>query len=424
MRSEKLGGASLGIFFGVFFLVGCASLGLMLGSLTLPDLRANLNFQKTTCKVLDRRIDVSEDGMMPVYRPELEIEYEVGGTAYRRWAFDSTHMYQTDADACQQMLDQFETGKTYPCWYDPRNAFDVVVVRGHRWYAWLALMLPASFLAIGGAGLVFTLLTWNKSSERRAVWARRAARFDPFEMSGAEAQFPTVPTDTHITNSPGTRLAYRLPLAIPGWQMLGMLLAAVFWNGVVLIFVSMAAEKHWAGVPDWSFTLLLMPFIGVGAGLIALVVRQVRGRTTIGATILEIDEHPLVPGRRYRVFLAQSGQVTFEQYQLSLVCDEEVKYLQGTNLRMAQHRTCEHVLLSHRNLSVTHESRFETQVEFAVPQEAMHSFQSTHHRIGWKLEVRARVAGQVEINRQFLVVVSPALPTRRPSARVEQPQTV
>ncbi|MBS0210586.1 MAG: DUF3592 domain-containing protein [Planctomycetes bacterium] len=423
MRSDKLGGASLGVFFAGFFLAGCIWLGMIIGGLTLPDLHANLNYQETTCTVLDTGRDEQIVDGQSEYRPKIEIEYEVAGTRYRRWAFDVAGIYQTDPALADEIRARFETGKTYPCWYDKDDPSVVVLERGHRWFAWLALVMPASFIAIGGAGLAYSLVTWNKSAERRAAFARRAAEFDPFDQQGDAQSFPNVPSDAHITNSPGTRMSFRLPLAVPSLHLAGLIAACIFWNGLTLVFVSMAIQKHWAGAADWGFTLTLLPLLAVGGVLIALAIRQVRGKAAIGQTIIEIDDHPLVPGGKYSLFLAQSGQLRFDDYRLLLVCEEEVKYLQGTNLRTAAHRTYEHEIARHEPLSITHDNRLEDQLEFEIPPSAMHSFQSGHHRIVWKLVVSAHAAGCPDLTRQYSIIVSPAFPARRTPLHALRTQT-
>ena len=77
-----------------------------------------------------------------------------------------------------------------------------------------------------------------------ALLTQRAAQLDLFEVDASQPRtFPTVPADSNLTNSPGTTLAYRLPPAVTsGWRLLAVLAASLLWNGVVAIFIVMAAH--------------------------------------------------------------------------------------------------------------------------------------------------------------------------------------
>ena len=110
------------------------------------------------------------------------------------------------------MLDRFEVGEEYPCWYDPIDPHRAVLVRGYSGWLYLSLLIPLSFIVIGGGRLIYTLVHWNSSAERRSLAEQRAAQVDLFEGPVDEREFPTVPADANLTNSPGTTLAYRLPI--------------------------------------------------------------------------------------------------------------------------------------------------------------------------------------------------------------------
>ena len=82
----------------------------------------------------------------------------------------------------QAILDQFEIGQEYPCWYDPIDPHRVVLVRGYSPWLYVSLLIPLSFMIIGGGRLIYTLFHWNTSDERRALLTQRAAQLDLFEV--------------------------------------------------------------------------------------------------------------------------------------------------------------------------------------------------------------------------------------------------
>lgn len=410
MRSDKLGGASLGLFFLFVFLAGCVALGVCLVEVTIPDWRAKHKFVETTCEILERRVVEEGQPASLRYRPEFHIRYEVGGHTYQVWTYELPRLSTTDLPASEALISQFEVGRRYPCWYDPFDPAQAVLVREYNLFAWLLLLLPASFIVLGGGGLVYTLLNWGKSAERRSAWAQRAAELDPFHDERAIAdKFPNLPGLENLTNSPGTRLAYRLPSATPSWKLIGTLLLCLFWNGTVAVFSIIAVKSYADHEPEWFLTIVLVPFVFVGIGLAVLVIRQLLAMTAAGPTIVEIDRHPLRPGGRYRLFFAQAGRLAFESLSVWLVCDEEAVYRQGTNVRSESRRVYSGQVARHERFVVKPEKPFEAECEFEVPHTAMHSFKSEHNAISWKLLVSGDVVEWPALERAYFVTVYPDL---------------
>ena len=97
-------------------------------------------------------------------------------------------------------------------------------MRGYQWWIWPALLVPASFVAIGMGGLVYTVIYWGKSARTPRGRGPEAARVGTLRSAARRRpeDFPYIPDCSEITSSPGTRLAYRLPLAqSPGWTLSG-----------------------------------------------------------------------------------------------------------------------------------------------------------------------------------------------------------
>ena len=71
-----------------------------------------------------------------------------------------------------------------------------------------------SLVVTGAVGSVYSAILTGTSAERRAAIAKRAITSDLLvESQQSPKDFPCVPKDTNWKNSPGIRLAYRLPIA-------------------------------------------------------------------------------------------------------------------------------------------------------------------------------------------------------------------
>jgi len=411
--SKKLGSAGEALFFAVFFLLGCVGLMVMVAALVIPEWRANHEFARDTCVVRQTRIGRKQGDDGALYRPEVQIEYQIDGETYRIWTYDIHTIrgsgYGTARDDVRATLDRFAPGEHYVVYYDLSDPNVAVLVRGSSWWVWLSLLVPLSFILIGGGGLVYTLFTWGKSAERRAAIVKKAPRLDALVNHKAAApDFPHVPRPTNITDSPGTRLTFRLPVAgSPVWALFVWLTACLLWNGIVSIFVTIVISSFLQGDPDWFMTIFIIPFVLIGIGLIAFFVRQFVVATGVGPTLVEISDQPLFPGERYRLFLSQTGRLKMKCLELLLVCDEETTYRHGTDTRTETQRVCGQSLFRREGFEVAGGTPFETECDLEVPAGAMHSFKSKHNEITWKIVVRGSPARWPDFERSFPVIVYP-----------------
>ncbi len=412
--SKRLGSYGELFFYGIFLVLGAGSFYLLLINLIWPEWQANRHFVEHQCEVVNRIVTpVQYDGRTR-YRPEILIRCEIDGQPYATWTYDISSNSNTgvglfDRAEAEAIVAQFEIGKQYYCWYDPARPQTVILVRGYSWWMWLLLIVPASFALFGSVGVVRAALHSSASAERRASIASKAASIDLLNDGAARGiDFPNIPPQFHVTDSPGTHLAYRLPVdASTGWQLAGMWGVCLLWNGIVVWLVAMNVGNHFAGHGDWLLSAMLLPFGVAGIGIFVHCLRQSRFATAMGPTRLEISGHPLYPGRSYELYLSQAGRMELQQLTVTLVCDEQATYRQGTDTRTETRCVYEETIYARTKLSVGADRLFEDTCQFAIPESAMHSFRSAHNQIQWKLVVQAELSTPFDYERRFPIVVYP-----------------
>ena len=407
--SPALGNVGEALFWAVFLLLGCGGTVMVFSSFIVPEWRVNNEFVETTCQVLDKKISETKGEDGPLYRPDIKIEYEVDGVTHRDWRYDIHRAYSGGKEYAEEAIAPFALNHRYPCWYDPMNPGVAVLLRGYRWWIWLVFTVPVSFVVIGAGGLVYKLLNRGKSAECRAAMAQRIGERDFFGANGrGQRDYPFVPQGADTTNSPGTRLRFRLPMATsPGWALFGTLAFCIFWNGIVSVFVGIAVHSHLAGDPEWFLTFFIIPFVLVGIGAIVMFFRQLLITTGVGPTLMEISGHPLQPGEQYRLFVSQSGRLTVNALRVSLVCEESATYRQGTNTRTETREVYRRQLYHREGFEVESGFPFEQEMDMEVPAGAMHSFKAEHNEINWVLAVEGDVARWPDYKRRFSVIVRP-----------------
>lgn len=280
----------------------------------------------------------------------------------------------------------------------------------HGWWPWFAMLIPIALVGYGATGLVKLLWQNIASSERRAAVVQKAT---DWELPGGPAKpprppLPTVPPIDAVTDSPGVRLAYRLPIdAASGWVSLTMAAVCIAWNTLVAVFVYRVIQLHISGRPNWLLTWLMVPFVMAAGWTLFALVRQVLVDIAVGTTRVEVSQHPFYAGGTFQGFVSQTGRLHVRWFQVQLVCEEQAIYQQGTDTRRATDVVYRATAFGQRKFDITPAHAFEAAFDINVPESAMHSFVSTHNAVQWTILVRARMARWGEFERRFPIFVYP-----------------
>lgn len=274
---------------------------------------------------------------------------------------------------------------------------------------WVMVLVLSSFMLLGGGGVLWTWLHAGTSPERRSALAKRAAAFDPTVAPSAQRpRLPNIPSDANLTNSPGIKQRYRLPVVqSPAWRLMFATVFCVIWNISAGILVIVAVTGFLRTKPDWFLTIFTIPFLLIGGWSVYDFVRQWLLHAGIGPTNVEISDHPLQPGRGYPVYLSQSGRLTMKALAVNLVCEEAATYRQGTDIRIEQKRVFDRQIYRQTDFRIAPGMPFEHEFRLEIPPDAMHSFQSEHNAINWKLVVHGEADAWPPFERCFPMIVYP-----------------
>ena len=274
---------------------------------------------------------------------------------------------------------------------------------------WLMVLVLASFVVIGGWGVFRTVLQLGASVERRSAMASRAAGLDIIrDALASPKEYPTIPRDAQLTNSPGVTLAFRLPVAQSStWKLSFATLFSLVCIGLTSVLLVVAIDSHVRGNPEWSLTVFLVPLLGVDVWAVVVFVRELWDHTRIGPTCVEISDHPLRPGQEYAIYLSQAGRLSLRALEMSLICQEEATYHQGTDIRREMRVVKEQTIFAREGVRAMPGAPLEIQEALRVPDNAMHSFQSAHNAVHWKLVVKGQPESGPAFVRSFPVVVYP-----------------
>ncbi|MEM9644027.1 MAG: hypothetical protein AAF989_03445 [Planctomycetota bacterium] len=280
---------------------------------------------------------------------------------------------------------------------------------------WLFIFLSVVAMITGVAGLLFRLSRLGASTERRSAIRARAKQL---EMIGPTAdqvpKLPSVPRGRRLTDSPGERQTYRLASDSDEAGIAGPAALALLWNAAWFVLLAVVLSGLWYSRPRWVLTGLLVPGAAIGYLVLRRFISQLKRQVGLGATIVEVSDHPLVPGESYRLHVSQMGRLRLKTLKISLTCQEEAFFRQGTDVRVERHEAFHQVLLEESNLRVDPRRPWQQQLRLELPPHVMHSFVGSHNAIRWKIVVSGVSRPWPSFCRSFPVVVHPpGLPVKR-----------
>lgn len=130
------------IFYAV--LIVCSLLCIKLVySFILPEKHVKQDFQMTYCNILARKISYSGQRVNK-YRADFLVKYNIYDQEFIVWASGSgiKNAYLSNYQQQFAILQQFNIGDAYPCWYDPQSVKKVVLIVNYNWLSTLPLVVP------------------------------------------------------------------------------------------------------------------------------------------------------------------------------------------------------------------------------------------------------------------------------------------
>lgn len=405
-------------------IVGLLLLVLHLFYWGIPQWRESQEFVSGQCTVLDTKLSQRSENGQTFYRPEVQVRIpltlEQGD--YVLWTYEAATLsedggFTYEKEEAESILAQYEKGEKVPCWFHPKNPEGAVLVRKTSLWGWFFFVIPLCLIFPGIAGICRTMRIFSVSEERRAAqFARRSLM--PFSVSegGAYSKlFPSVPASDWINDSPGTTLAYRLPsVSIPSIRLAVLTVFTVFWNLVAWTILVWSLYQSSGSRTELLISALFgVTFCGFGLILAIGIIHSVLTAFGIGPTIMEISDHPLYPGRKYRLMVLQMGTLRYRWIKIELVCQEHARSRQGTDTITSNKEVYSQELFRKEDFETTPGEPFREELFIRLPIGAMHSIRSEHNEITWKIVLRAELIGWPELLCECPVIVNPVTITEQ-----------
>ncbi len=412
----KAGGCVLTLFFLAFLLVGGAMFVFMFVLPCLKYVQAK-SWQATPCTVVSSEVQESHDDDGTTYRVHIAYRYEFGGRQCESDRYNVSGVYTSGRKGKQAVIDRYPPGTKTECFVDPQNPNSAVLERSFPPEVLFGL-LPLLFFVFGLVGLVFSIRrsTRKRASRFGGEWPTAATSSTtgfaaPTEADESSSWEPESEEDllqaayagrlnvAAVMRGPVTLKAQWSPLA----KFFGALAIAIFWNGIVAIFVSIAVHGFIAGKPEWCLTVFLIPFVVIGLGLIVFVGHSFLAMfnpqpiVTITASVATLGSKLDMSWK----FHGQTGSI--RRLVVTLEGKESATYRRGTSTSTDKHTFAKIVCCDTTSfLDIA-----QGMCEVSIPPDAMHTFLGSRNTIKWAIHLVGEISWWPDVDEEFPITVLP-----------------
>ncbi|MCK6470268.1 MAG: DUF3592 domain-containing protein [Planctomycetes bacterium] len=304
---KKASGKGCGcLIFLLVFLLGAG----LLGFWAYDDYRIFNEYHHSKCVVTGKRVVENRGSKGSTYRPEVDFTFEANGQTISASGYDGWKDSSSGREGKEEAIAPYQIGGTYDCWYDPQDPQRAVLVRRISWI----YLVPFVLMAIGVFGGWLMLRKPSGPSPEAVLYKQQLKKEED------EALLETGPVAPG--GGQGQTLAVRLGRHGSDFgKAIGLLVAGLFWNGIVSIFVYQALIGGFGG-GSWFVLAFLSIFVLVGLLIIYGFFHQLLVALGVGETIVEISADRLAPGQPFEILVIQAGRMHLNALTVRLVCEE------------------------------------------------------------------------------------------------------
>jgi hypothetical protein len=377
----KSGAGCLVLFFSIFLIAGVAATTAMLIR-PLWQIAQARKWSAVPCTIVSSEIRSHSSSDGTTYSVDILYRYRMNGAEYRANRYIFGAVSSSGYDGKRAIVSQYPPGRATICYVNPEDPTDAVLVRKATAGLWFGL-IPLVFVLVGVGGIRFAI---RKSRESRsAVPGIEAARAIPDAGATEDSESASLKART----SPRAKFA-------------GAVMIALFWNGIVSIFVGHLISQWRHGRSEVFLTLFMIPFVVIGLVLIGFSIYSFLALFS-PRIALTSNASSAIPGAAVQLSWNLIGNASkVRNLRIYFEGREEATYTRGT-----RSTTDQSVFATIPIKELSEVGSASDTVEFVVPVDAIHSFNAANNKIVWAIWVKAEVMRMPDIKDEFPFTVLP-----------------
>jgi hypothetical protein len=336
------------------------------------------------CRVESAELHENSDSDGSTFRVDVRYGYTIGGLERVGDRYKFTRMSSSGRSGKLEAIEELRRNRARTCWVNPANPDESVMIRDLT-ADMLFGLIPLVFALVGAGGI------WG------VVLGRRSRVIDSVPLPDARP---------HATLSYGLDVAtgrtVLKPITTRTVKFVAFLLFALFWNGIVSVFLYQLFTSLRAGAFEWFLALFLVPFVLVG--VVVMVAAVVLGLQLANPRpVLEVSDGAIPLGAELKVRWTIDGAAhKLRGLRIELVGREEATYRRGTDSR-----TDREVFARIEVANDASPIREQGSAKVTIPADSMHSFDAPNNKIVWMVRVEGDIPNWPDSNDEFALTVLP-----------------
>ena len=383
------------VLFAIFAIVG---LGMLYPLGIRPIVRTidAESWRETPCRILSakvRRHESNDSDGGTTYSVDIFYEYEFNGRTWKSNRYGFMGGSSSGYGGKAKVVEEYKKARNPVCYVNPENPGEAVLKRG--FHAGLLLgLIPLAFVAVGIGGVIYTLRGKGQGLKSTTdQWMPKAYEGQGAGRLGAGVQYAAGTSGPVTLRCKHSRIV----------KLLGAIAIAVFWNGVVSIFLVNIIREFKSGLGGWLGGLFIIPFVVIGLGMIGYVIYRFLAMFN-PRPVLTLSSGRLPLGGVAELRWGFSGIATrISHLRISLQGQEKATYRRGTKTRTDTETFYDMEL-------VATDDRTETAFGnsgFVIPHDTMHSFEGENNKIVWSILVHGDIKSWPDVKEGFEIIVTP-----------------
>lgn len=388
-EKQQAGTGCVRLFLLPFLVMGCLFFYLIAVKPLWNIWRAR-DWVSVPCRILASDLQQNRGSKGTTYKAVIKFTYQVEGRAFAADGHSFFNSFSSGYAGQKKIVDQYPPGAQVTCFVNPRNPGEAVLYRGPTHMLWWGLF-PLPFIAIGSLAFLPARFLTNRSFRNGPIRDTVARSFGFHETPSESLQA--------ATDGPAELKARTSPVV----KLLGSIAIALFWNGIVSVFVWNAWKGIERGRPEWPLIIFLIPFVLVGLALVGAVVHSFLNLFNPRIT-LTVSSSAVPLGSTLEAQWSFRGNVRrLRDLRIVLEGAERAIYRRGTRTS-----TDVHVFATIPLVETTEPGSIRScSVRVTVPEDLMHSFKAPNNEIIWKLKVKGSIPRFPDVSEEFAFTVLP-----------------
>ncbi|MHC4744857.1 MAG: DUF3592 domain-containing protein [Planctomycetota bacterium] len=374
------------VFFAIFALAGAG----MLYPVTIRPIAKTIdasNWIETPCKIIYAKVRTHRGDDSTTYSIDIFYEYQFDGQTCKSSRYGFIGGSSSGRAAKAEVVNHYKKAKNPVCYVNPKDPNEAVLKRGFR-LGLLIGLAPFPFLAIGIGGIIACIR--KKKLDTKSTGAQ------PYSADVSTTDFST---PRYTSAGPVILKARYSPLV----KFFGALALAVFWNGIVSIFVYEAIRSFQRGRPEWGLSIAMIFFVLAGLAIISLAIHQFLALFNPRVTLRLSSAVIPLGGVAELSWIVSGKKEAVDNFKITLQGREEATYQRGTDTVTARNKFYDFELFSTTNAAQI--ARGSAGV--IIPENLMHSFEAPNNKIIWELEVHGEIDNWPDIKQKHKIQITP-----------------